>query len=43
MKKIYYLGYYDIPENSAENRNYVLSASNKMTYIIEATEKCGCS
>lgn len=43
MKKIYYLGYYDTPENSAEKRNFVLSATNKMTYIIESIEKCGCS
>jgi len=43
MKKIYYLGYYDIPENKSENRNIVLSATNKMTYIIEALEKCDCS
>ena len=41
MKKIYYLGYYDIPENKSENRNIVLSATNKMTYIIEALENAG--
>ncbi len=41
MKKIYYLGYYDIPENKAENRNVVLAATNKMAYIIEAIEKAG--
>lgn len=43
MKKVYYLGYYDTPENKAENRNIVLSATNKMTYIIESLEKTGCS
>ncbi len=36
MSKVYYLGYYDIAENKAENRNYFLSATNKMTYIISA-------
>lgn len=41
MKKIYYLGYYDTVENKAENRNIVLAATNKMTYIIEALEKAG--
>lgn len=41
MKKVYYLGYYDIPENKEENRNIVLAATNKMAYIIEAMEKAG--
>ncbi len=41
MKKIFYLGYYDIPENGNENRNIVLSATNKMTYIVSAMEKAG--
>ena len=35
MKKIFYLGYYDTPDNKAENRNIVLAATNKMTYIIQ--------
>lgn len=43
MKKIYYLGYYDIIENKNENRNIVLSATNKMSYIIEAIEENGYS
>lgn len=43
MKKIYYLGYYDTVENKNEKRNIVLAATNKMTYIIEAMEKCKCS
>lgn len=43
MKSIYYLGFFDTEENRCENRNTVLSATNKMTYIIEAIEKCGCS
>lgn len=43
MKKIFYLGYYDTPDNKAENRNIVLAATNKMTYIIEAIEKTGYS
>lgn len=38
MKEVFYLGYYDTVDND-ENRNYVLSASSKMTYIIEALEK----
>jgi hypothetical protein len=41
MKKIKYIGYYDIQENAAENRNYALSAANKMTYIISALAKIG--
>lgn len=41
MKKIYYLGFYDVEENKEENRNIVLAASNKMTYIVEAIEKSG--
>ncbi len=41
MGKIYYLGFYDTSENRSENRNCVLAATNKMTYIIEAIEKCG--
>lgn len=41
MKKIYYLGYYDIQENSKENRNIVLSATNKMDYIIGVLERLG--
>ncbi|MBO5312814.1 MAG: glycosyltransferase [Clostridia bacterium] len=40
-KRIYYLGYYDVEENKAENRNIVLSCANKMTYIISAIEKAG--
>lgn len=41
MKKIYYLGYYNAESNKSENRNIVLSATNKMTYIVEAIEKAG--
>lgn len=41
LKKVYYLGYYDTEENKSENRNHVLAASNKMTYIVSALEKCG--
>ena len=41
MKKIFYLGYYDTPENKEENRNIVLAATNKMTYIISAIERAG--
>lgn len=38
---IYYLGYYDTEANQSENRNYVLAASNKMTYIVSALERAG--
>lgn len=41
MKKIFYLGYYDVPENSAENRNVVLAATNKMKYIISVLDNLG--
>ena len=41
MEKIYYLGYYDIPENAQKKRNCVLAATNKMNYIISALEKNG--
>ena len=43
MKKIYYLAYYDIEENQEEHRNFVLSAANKISYIINALEKLGFS
>lgn len=39
MKKIFYLGYYDTPENKSENRNICLAANNKMTYVVSAVEK----
>lgn len=42
-KKVYYLGYYDINENKALNRNICLAATNKMSYIISALEKQGYS
>lgn len=41
MKKVFYLGYYDTPENKEENRNVCLAATNKMTYIVYALEKAG--
>lgn len=41
MKTIKYIGYYDTPEHAAENRNYVLSATNKMTYICSALNRLG--
>lgn len=43
MKQVFYLGYYDTEDNKAENRNFVLAASNKMTYIVSALEKAGYS
>ncbi len=42
-KRIYYLGYYDVPENKSENRNVVLSAATKMSYVITALEALGYS
>ena len=41
MKKLHYIGYYDMPENKTENRNYVLAATNKMTYICSALNRAG--
>lgn len=41
MERIFYIGYYDTPENIEENRNIVLSATNKMNYIISVLEKLG--
>lgn len=41
MKNLFYIGYYDIPENAEENRNIVLAATNKMTYIISVLDKLG--
>lgn len=40
METIRYIGYYDILSNKRENRNYVLSAKNKMDYICEILVKC---
>lgn len=41
MKKVYYLAYFDIPENAEQNRNYVLSATTKSTYICRTIAKLG--
>lgn len=41
MKKIYYLCYFDIPEHAAQQRNFVLSAATKSTYIAKAFVKAG--
>ena len=41
MKKIYYLGYYDVQENSGEKRVCPLAAVNKMTYICSAINRAG--
>lgn len=38
MKKIFYLGYYNLPDSGT---NFVLAAVNKMNYICEAVEKAG--
>ena len=40
MKKIFYLGYYNLPDSGA---NFALSAVNKMDYIIGAVESLGMS
>lgn len=42
MKKIYYLCYFDIPEHADQQRNFVLSAATKSTYIAKAFVKAGC-
>ena len=39
MEKIKYIGFYDCVENKSENRNYVLSAVNKMNYIIDTVSR----
>ena len=36
-----YLAYYDTPENAAENRNIVLAATNKVSYICDAINRAG--
>lgn len=36
-----YLAYYDTPDNAEENRNYALSAANKVTYICDAINRVG--
>lgn len=39
--RVFYLGYYTTESCRNENRKSILAATNKMTYIIEAIEKCG--
>ena len=39
--KLKYLAFYDTNSNKAENRNYVLSAANKLSYMFEAIHKAG--
>lgn len=41
MKKIYYLCYFDIPEHADQQRNFVLSAATKSTYIAKAFVQAG--
>lgn len=36
-----YLVYYDTPANKAENRNFVLAATNKIDYICSVLNRCG--
>ena len=40
MKDLIYIGYYDVLENNAENRNTILAATNKMSYIIDVFSRC---
>lgn len=40
MKKIKYISYYDV-DNLEENRSYVLSSSNKLSYIASVIEALG--
>ncbi len=41
MKKIKYICYYADPQKHP-NRNFVLAATNKITYICNAVNNCGC-
>ena len=41
MKKLCYLGYYDVSENRDEMRSCPLAAVNKMTYICSAINRAG--
>lgn len=41
MKKIYYIGYYDVHENKEKKRNVSLAGVTKMSYIATALEKNG--
>ena len=41
MKKVFYLSYFDIPEHSDQQRNYVLSAATKSEYECKALAKAG--
>ena len=39
MPKVYYIGFFDTEFNIEEDRNYVLSATNKMRYIADSINK----
>lgn len=41
MKEIKYIGFYDTSKNKDENRNYFLSATNKMNYVANSLIKAG--
>lgn len=41
MKKVYYLCYFDTPDNKRQDRNFVLSAVTKSTYIANALVRAG--
>ena len=41
MKKIYYVCYFDTPDNKQQDRNFVLSAVTKSTYIANALVRAG--
>lgn len=42
-KKVFYLGYYDIPEYAAEKRNAPPAAVTKINYVISVLNRLGCS
>lgn len=41
MAEIKYVGFYDTPANTEENRNYVPSCATKMEYVMSAIHSCG--
>lgn len=41
MKTLPYVGFYDTPDNAAQQRSYPLAAANKMTYICSAIRRAG--
>ena len=41
MKKVFYLCFYDVPENKEQDRNYVLAAATKLSYEAGAMAGLG--